>query len=269
MKELTIPFLISLAVGDAVNPCALTVLTFMLIAFLTHSPKKKFKALLTGFSFTLAVFILYLLYALVMIGIFHETTEQFAGIEGWIYGFFGLAAILLGCLNLKDFIWYRPGGFLTEMPTRWRPRAKKLMESVVSPKGAFLTGIFITLFLLPCTMGPLVTACVILSRYGILFSLPYLLLYNFIFVLPMIGITFGIFGGLAAVENVSGWKERNIKYLHLIAGIIMIVIALYLVWEAKNIFTIPFLFFEINFLTLGLIEIPLIFFIYVLRRKFR
>ena len=266
--ELTIPAIVSLAAVDAINPCALAVLTLMLIAFLTHNPKEKIKALLAGLSFTLAVYIIYLLYAIILIYVLHASTEIFGGIEGWVYGGFSLFAIALGCFNIKDFIWYKPGGLLREMPMSWRPKVKKILSGVASVKGAFGVGVFVTLFLLPCTMGPLVTACVLLMKLGVLNALPWLLLYNMIFVSPMLAITFGIYGGLLLVENVSEWKEKNIKYLHLIAGLIMVGIGIYLAWEAENIFSIPLGIFELNFLNLGIIEIPLLFLIiYLLSRK--
>ena len=48
-----------------------------------------------------------------------------------------------------------------------------------------------------------------------------LIYYNLIFVLPMILITLIVYFGYSKVEKISGWKERNIKLLHLIAGILV------------------------------------------------
>ena len=265
--ELTVPAIVSLAAVDAINPCALAVLTFMLIAFLTHNPKEKKKALFAGLAFTSAVYMLYLFYAVVLIGLLHTSTEMFGNIEGFVYGFFSLFAIALGCFNVKDFLWYKPGGFMREMPMSWRPRIKKILSGVASVKGAFLVGLFVTLFLLPCTAGPLVTACVLLMKLGIINALPWLLLYNIIFVSPMLAITFGLYAGLLLVENVSEWRARNIRYLHLIAVIVMVLIGIYLAWEAENVFTFSLAGFKISFLTLGVIEIPVLFTIFYLVNK--
>ena len=35
-----------------------------------------------------------------------------------------------------------------------------------------------------------------------------------------------VFGGFFVVDEVSGWKERNIKYLHLIAGALLFLVGL-------------------------------------------
>jgi cytochrome c biogenesis protein CcdA len=75
--------------------------------------------------------------------------------------------------------------------------------------------------LLPCTIGPYIVASGLLSELGTLNSIPWLLYYNLIFILPMIIITLIIFFGFKKVDEVAGWKERNIKILHLIAGILL------------------------------------------------
>ena len=48
-----------------------------------------------------------------------------------------------------------------------------------------------------------------------------LLLYNFIFVLPMLAIIAFVYLGFRHVEDVHSWKEKNIHKLHLVAGLIM------------------------------------------------
>ena len=221
----TLPKIVGLAAVDAINPCALAVLTLMLIAILTYNPKSKRNVLLAGLAFTLAVFIIYLIYGLFIIKFF-QLVQVLTNVKLWLYKFLGLVAILLGLLNVKDFIRYRPGGFLTEMPLSWRPKAKKLISSITSPKGAFILGTFVTVFLLPCTIGPYVIAGGILSAFDLFRVLPLLLLYNAIFVLPMIAITLIVYAGIAQIEDVSDWKSRNIRYVHLSSGVIMALIGI-------------------------------------------
>jgi len=200
----------------------------MLIAILTYNPKKKRNVLLAGFAFTISVFVMYLFYGLVIIKFF-QIVQALTSVKLWLYKILGFFAIILGVLNIKDFIRYKPGGFGTEMPLLLRPKVKKIIYGITSPKGAFLVGIFVTLFLLPCTIGPYVIAGGILSAFEIIKTIPPLLLYNIIFVLPMIAITLIVYAGFAKVEDVSGWKEKNIKKLHLIAGIIMFVLGVLMV----------------------------------------
>lgn len=231
VAELTLPKILSLAAVDAVNPCALAVLTLMLLAILAFAPKKRKNILLAGLAFTTSVFVMYLFYGLVIIRFF-QLIQALTNIRLWLYKALGIVAIVLGILNLRDFFQYKPGSFLTEMPMFMRPKMKELMFKITSPRGAFLVGAFVTLFLLPCTIGPYVICGGILCTLDLVETIPWLLFYNFIFVLPMVAITIACYIGFTTVEDVSGWREKNIKYLHLVAGLIILVlgIAMILGW---------------------------------------
>ncbi len=224
-QDLNLVKILSLAAVDAVNPCALAVLALILISIITHNPQNKKKVLMSGLAFTLSVFVIYLIYGLVLIKFF-QLIQLLTTARVVLYKVLGAVAIILGILNIRDFFRYKPGGVATEMPISWRPLMKKLVSRATSPKGAMIAGVFVTLFLLPCTIGPYVIASGILSVLNILKTLPWLLLYNLVFVLPMIIITIIVYAGVARVEDVSGWKDRNIKKLHLIAGIIMFLIGI-------------------------------------------
>jgi len=219
--NLTLAKIISLALADSLNPCAFAVLVLMLVAILTYNPTKRKNLFLAGFYFVLAVFSMYFLYGLVIIKFF-QLIQALTSIRLILYKILGGLAILLGILNIKDFVYYRPGGFLTEMPMFIRPTVKKLILGITSPTGAFLVGIFVTIFLLPCTIGPYIICGGILCSFDLIKTVPYLLLYNFIFVLPMIIIVLIVYFSLTKVEDISGWKDKNIKYLHLIAGLIIL-----------------------------------------------
>jgi len=223
--KLTLTKIFSLAVVDAINPCALAVLALMLIAILTYNPKKKRNILLAGLAFTCSVFIMYLFYGLVIIKSF-QLIQALTNVKVLLYKILGFAAIILGGLNIKDALRYKAGSFLTEMPLSMRPRVKKIISGITSPKGAFITGLFVTVFLLPCTIGPYVIAGGILSTLELIKTIPLLLLYNLIFVLPMVAITLIVYVGFAKIEDINGWKDKNIRYLHLITGLIIFVLGL-------------------------------------------
>ena len=223
--ELTLAKIVSLAAVDAVNPCALAVLTLMLIAILTYNPKQKRNVLLAGLAFTTSVYVIYFLYGLIIIRFF-QLVQALTAIRLILYKLLALVAIALGLLQLKDVFWYKPGGLLTEMPMSWRPKVKRMIAGITSPRGAFLVGAFVTIFLLPCTIGPYVIAGGILSVLELLKTIPWLLLYNAIFVLPMLAISLLVYLGIAKVEDVAGWKDRNIRKLHGIAGIIMLLLGI-------------------------------------------
>lgn len=225
MEGLTLTKIASLAGVDAVNPCAIAVLTLMLVAILTYNPKKKREVLWAGLAFICSVFVMYMFYGLVIINFF-KIAQVLTSIRLMLYKILGVVAVILGLLNIKDFLWYKPGGLLREMPMSLRPKAKKIIKGVTSPKGAFVVGAFVTVFLLPCTIGPYVIASGILSAMELLKTLPWLLVYNIIFVIPMLLIVLLVYKGISTVEDVSGWKDKNIKHLHLIAGTIMLLLGM-------------------------------------------
>ena len=210
--KLTLAKILSLAVVDAVNPCALAVLSLMLIAILTYNPTKRRNILLAGLAFVFSVFIMYLIYGLVIIKSF-QLIQALTSVRVLLYKILGFGAIILGCFKLRDF--FRGG------VCKVSPRVNKIISKITSPKGAFLVGAFVTIFLLPCTIGPYIICGGILSAMCILKSLPWLLLYNLIFVLPMIIIVLVIYFGLSKIEDISGWQAKNIKYLDLVAGLVI------------------------------------------------
>lgn len=212
---LTIPLLIGAAIVDAINPCAFAVLLILMTTILATQNRRK--ALYTGLAFSFAIFVSYLAMGLGLYSfVTHfETTHTFMMVIGVI-------AILLGIFNIKDYFWYGKG-FLMEVPLSWRTRLKSLITSIVNPIGAFFIGILISLFLLPCTSGPYI---VITSMLGhsetFINALMLLVLYNIIFILPMILITVGVSFGMD-VNKAEELRQKNLKRLHLVAGMIMLI----------------------------------------------
>lgn len=215
-----------LALADSVNPCAIAVLTMILVSILIANPGKKKNVLFAGLSFVVAVFIGYLIYGTLIIQFFKIFAEFLRGGTGYIYNGLAILAMIIGALNIKDFFNYKAGGIATEMPVFMRPKVKKIIHSITSPAGAFIIGFIVTLFLLPCTIGPYIVASGLLSELGFLNAIPWLIYYNTLFILPMLIITLLIYWGFTKVQDVSGWKERNIRKLHLIAGILLFLVGL-------------------------------------------
>ncbi|UCC91116.1 MAG: hypothetical protein JSW24_01370 [Dehalococcoidia bacterium] len=218
---LTLPKVLTLAVADAVNPCAIAVLLLMLTTIVFYNPGNRRSVLFAGSAFITAVFVIYFLYGLVFIKFFH-LVQALSTVRFWLFKGLAVGAIVFGILNIRDFVRYKPGGLGTEMPLLLRPRVKKILSRITSTRGAFLTGVFVTVFLLPCTIGPYVIAAGILSVFDMVQTAPILLLYNLVFIVPMLAIVGIVYFGLGRVHDVYLWKEKNITKLHLIAGIIIL-----------------------------------------------
>ncbi|KUK76946.1 MAG: Cytochrome c biogenesis protein [candidate division WS6 bacterium 34_10] len=217
--------ILGLALADSVNPCAISVLLLMLIAITTYNPKDRKQILFSAGAFILAVVVMYMLYGFLIIKAF-QFLQSITVFKNYLYKGLGIAALILGFLEIKDFIKYKPGGVGTEMPMFLRPKVQNVISKITSPIGAFGLGLFVTLFLLPCTIGPYVILGGMLSTLDYLKASPYLLLYNLIFVLPMIAISFIIFFGTKNIEDISDWRNTNVRKMHLISGILMCILGI-------------------------------------------
>ncbi len=219
---LTWSALIGAAAVDSINPCTLAVL-LILLTTLVASEKNR-KALWAGIAFTTAIFISYFLMGL---GFF--TALQASGLTNAFYYIVIVIALVVGVLSIRAYFKYQPGMASIEMPKAIRPYAKKFIRGVTSIPGAFVIGLLCSLFLLPCSSGPYLVILGLLAQTSTrIAAIPLLAIYNLIFVLPMVIITLFVYIGMTSVERVRIWKEKYVKVVHLISGIIMTLLAILL-----------------------------------------
>jgi cytochrome c biogenesis protein CcdA/glutaredoxin len=211
--KVSIPLIIGASLVDAINPCAFAVLIILLTTVLAKKNRKQ--ALYSGLSFTGSVFISYMLMGL---GVYAALGTL--GTTNVITKIVGVIAIVIGLMNLKDWLWYGKV-FLVEVPRSWRPNMKKLIGTVTSPGGAFLVGFLVSLFLLPCTSGPYLVVLGLLAQNPLdVTAIMYLLLYNLIFISPMIIITLLVYKG--------GDVDKIEYFRHLIAGLLLVGIGIFI-----------------------------------------
>ncbi|MBI2452256.1 GAP family protein [Candidatus Pacearchaeota archaeon] len=227
IKLPTLSVVIVTALIDSINPCAIGVL-ILLISTLLALSKNRHKMLITGVIYILAVYITYLLAGIgLLLFIQRFNLAEPIGIA------VGILVIILGLVEMKDFWWYGKG-FTLAIPHRRSLQIQKMIKKVSLP-GAIVLGIFVAAVELPCTGGPYLAITALLSKIGFnsaVFS--YLLLYNFIFVLPLIIILFAVYFGLS-VKRVEAWKQKNRKWMRLMTGLVMVGLGILLILFATNI----------------------------------
>ncbi|MBT4652269.1 MAG: cytochrome c biogenesis protein CcdA, partial [Candidatus Pacebacteria bacterium] len=212
--SITLAAVLAGSIVDAVNPCAFAVLIILMMTVMASGDSSR--ALKTGLAFSSSIFISYLLMG---IGLYSALSSGSFG--SYFTKGVGVLAIILGLFNLKDWLWYGKG-MLMEVPMSWRPTMKKLIRSTTSPLGAFLIGFLVSLFLLPCTSGPYIVVLGMLSdsvQRGTAFL--YMVLYNLVFVSPMVIISYLVYRGYDP-KRLENLRKKNLKNLHLIAGLILI-----------------------------------------------
>ncbi len=215
-----------LAAVDSVNPCSLAVLAVLLTAILVRFPDKKGKALLAGLFFSAAVFFAYFLTGALIIFGFKSALAVTQLDTLWIYRLIALLAVALGLVEVRNFFRDPKTCPVLNLPEKWKPYWAKLVEGTLSAKGAVVIGLFVSLFLLPCSAGPYLVAGGILSGIPWSAALAWLLFYDSIFIVPMVSVTLLVYAGLSAVENVDEWQHRNMKYMHMIAGIVLVLLGI-------------------------------------------
>lgn len=210
------------ALVDAINPCAFAVL-ILLVATVFNAQGRR-RALYSGLLFSLAIFLSYILMGL---GVYKAIT--IFNLPKVISLTVGVLAIIIGLANLKDTFWYGKV-FIMEVPISWRPKMGAILRRVTSPAGAFIAGLMVSLFLLPCTSGPYVVILGLLAeKVDFVKTFALLVYYNLIFVAPMIVITLSVSYFGVKAGNLENWRKNNLRLLHLIAGVIMTLIGIYLI----------------------------------------
>ncbi len=205
-----------LALVDAINPCTISVQVLLLTSLLFSKGRKE--ALLGGILFTLTIYVSYFLYGLGALQLLYLVLNDKI-IRFILYSLL----LLMSFAEIYAFFRYKPGFVSMEMPMKLRPIAKKSLNYVEKPLMAIPVALLCSLLLLPCSSGPYVSALIIMRND--VDKIVKLLYYNFVFVLPMLLITFGIYFGFSP-QKINKWKEEKIRYLHLISGILLLVVLL-------------------------------------------
>ncbi len=225
-----LPILITTALVDSINPCAIGVLVLLISTLLALSDNKK-KMLTVGLIYITAVFLTYLLAG---IGLLYFL-QQF-DIAKPLGILVGVIVIILGLIEIKDFFWYGQGFSLT-IPSSQVGKIKDYAKKATIP-GAIIMGMFVAAVELPCTGGPYLAILTVLESMGMNFKVFwYLVLYNLIFVLPLAVILAMVYYGMSA-NKVKNWKNKQRKWMRLFTGITLLILGVLLIMFANGLINI-------------------------------
>ncbi|GEM_PF-422515 len=215
--EALLPLVISLAAADSVNPCTFLVFTALLVLTMRISGKKSM--VLAAAAFIAAIYVTYLLLGLGLLKVFASLP--------WLKYVLAALAFAFGAHSLWSI---RGGEFHSPVPQRWKEMIEEYLSRIArtgSPLLAFGLGMVISLTLLPCSSGPYLVAMYALARLPFYAALLYLLLYNAIFVAPLIGITALVAVASKKVRALMKTRTKLPRYFEALAGILLIAIGLY------------------------------------------
>ena len=204
------------ALVDSINPCAFSIL-LLTIAFLMSLGRNRSKILQIGGMYILGIFAVYLLIGLGILQTLHLfNTPHFMAKLG--------ASILLaaGAINLINYFFPR-FPIKLKIPEVSHKKMAELMEKASLPT-AFALGVLVGLCEFPCTGGPYLMVLGLLhDQAAYVQGVLYLLLYNIMFVLPLVVIL--LLSSESGVFNkIQAWKKREMKNMRLVSGIVMIIL---------------------------------------------
>ena len=214
------------ALIDSINPCAIGVLILLISVMLAFKTKKEM--LYYGFMYILAVFVTYLLAG---IGILYFLSTIPLYISEYISIAVGTLIVAAGLIEIKDFFWYGEGITLSIPPEKAK-RIHELTKKITLP-GVLFLGVFVAAVELPCTGAPYLAILALLSQNFDMAAVLMLVLYNIIFVAPLIVILILVHFGFK-LQNIKKWKHRNRHYMRLAAGIMLILLGWLLMLMANG-----------------------------------
>jgi len=221
-RDLTLPMIVVAALADSINPCAISVMVFLLISLSRLVDRRK--VLQIGSAYIITVYFVYFLAGLGTLTFLHSTA-----MTRYVYYAAAGLSIAIGLVNIKDYFFFGKGPTMA-IPESRKPTIKRYVEKASIP-AAIVLGFAVSLFELPCTGGIYLAILSLLgNRMTMLEGIPYLAVYNAIFVLPLVVILTIFLKGITA-ERVNSWRLEKRRSLKLILGLVMLFIGAVMLLE--------------------------------------
>ena len=218
LSEIHLPTLgvvLGSAAIDSINPCAIGVLILMLSMILTQKQSAG-KMLLLGGLYIFSVFTTYLIAGL---GLVYFLSSIPLWVTEYLSISVGSLVVLFGLVEIKDYFWYGRG-FSLGIPPQFIKKIHELAKNVSIP-GVILTGVFVAGVELPCTGAPYLAIITILSVNFNALAFLLLVLYNIVFVLPLVVILILVAGGVR-LHVVKAWKQETRGLMRLMIGLLLV-----------------------------------------------
>ncbi len=236
---------------DGINPCAFTVIVFF-ISFLAAQGYRKRELFFIGAAFILSVFLTYLGIGLGVFSFFYRF-KGFWVITHLLNIAIGLASILFGIFAIYDYIKYKKTGstdqLILQLPKPIKDRIHKVVgffyrkntqekEQSFSPglgkllASAFISGFLVSLLEAVCTgQVYLPTIAFVLKASSFkLQALGYLLLYNIMFIVPLVVIFVFALMGTTSVEF-ANFLKKHLGIIKVFMAVLFFSLGIFLIWR--------------------------------------
>jgi len=213
-----LPLVMVAALIDSINPCAFSIL-LLTVAFLLSIGKLRSNVLQIGAAYIAGLFFVYFLIGLGLLQTLHlfQTPHFMASVGAGLL-------IVLGIVNVaQEYVPAFPVKFA--IPQRAHRAMAVLMERASVPTAIVLGGL-VGVCEFPCTGGPYLMVLGLLHDQATYYSgVGYLLLYNAIFVLPLVLILL-VASDQSLLGKVQQWQQEKRSAMRLGGGGAMIALGL-------------------------------------------
>lgn len=241
---------ISAGLIDGINPCAFSVMVFF-ISFLMVQGYRKRELIIVGLFFIFSIFLTYILIGIGIFGFLYRLKNLWlvARVFNLIIGIF---SIILGVLAVYDFFKFKQTKSTDRLVLQLPTAVKNQIHSVIGLHyrksressrerrllifrlvlSALITGFLVSLLETICT-GQIylpTISFVLKTTHLKLSALGYLLLYNLMFILPLLAIFFLSLWGLTTQQFAKVLKKHLLSIKILMAGVFF-ALGIFLIWR--------------------------------------
>jgi cytochrome c biogenesis protein CcdA len=229
---------------DGLNPCAFATLVFF-ISYLAFTGRRGRDILFVGLSFTLGVFLTYLLVGVGLLKVV-QSLGFFSSLGRWVYLLTALLCVTLAAFTFRDYFRARKGQaseMALKLPLNLRRRINRVIRESAQMRAfvavAFFTGFVVSLLELACTgQVYLPTIVYVMSRPELAAqAFLYLLLYCLMFILPLV-VVFALSYFGTSSEQLGQFINRHTSTIKLATGFLFIGLALWMTWTVAPLFGI-------------------------------
>ena len=211
---------------DGVNPCAFATIIFF-VSYLAAMERKGREIIFVGSAFTVAVFLTYLLVGIGVLGFVHSLgiVRTFSRL---VYLATGVFCLVLAFLSIYDLYRIKQGrleDMALKLPEVLRRRVHKTIREGANVRnyvwGAFVAGFFVSLLELACTGQAYLPTIIFVAGIPELRinAVGYLILYNLMFIVPLVIIFLLVFYGTTSLQ-LAGLLRRNVALVKLLTAVL-------------------------------------------------
>ena len=223
---------------DGINPCAFATIIFF-VWYLAVSARPRREMILVGLAFSLGVFATYFAVGIGAMSLL-KLANKVHVLAKVLYGVFAASCFVFAALSVRDYGLARKGqlkDMTLRLPDSLRERIKgrirKLTGAFVGV--TFVSGAFIALMELACTGQvylPTITFMIGVPGMRTQATL-YLLLYNIIFIAPLLLVLFLVVYG-ASPARFQEWLTRNTARTKLLTALLFVLLGALLLFQALS-----------------------------------